>query len=312
MRTLGKAAVAMILFLPAAFGWSGETHRRMCAAISDALELPAELAEGCLYPDIKGDFQNHICYSDWCPAGRKARIHLEAGRNLWLENRGNDAAFQWGVACHYLSDSLQPYHTQHSNSKEHLEFEGIRPDLQEPAETTSGFEELNRRARDALRLINESSAAAIAGGFANNAMNLCLSMIKNEMSNSSMAEIPDCSSVEKMLLNQGCDMRDVKVTGKIRNPVSRVSKAGNEYANFYLSDGRKNIKAFMFGSLPLKDGSLAEVEGTYYKERKNGDYWFYNEIDAASVRESGTLYAGAAVLLAVAGIVALILLRKVF
>lgn len=306
-----KFVILFLFLMPLAYAWSSETHAGMCEKIALALNLP-NLAEGCIYPDRKGDFQNHICHKDWCPAKRKAQIHLEVGRNLFIDGK-SEAAFQFGTGCHYISDSLQPYHTKPSSSQKHLAFEQIAVAFAEPEETEKTFDGLNEEARLALDGITDDNAASLANDFANRAMNLCFTLIKREMQNRTKTEVPDCSSIEKILRNEDCHLRDVKLSGKIKSPLKRVSQRGNEYTIFYLSDGRNTIKAFAFGSLDLQDGALAEVEGTYYRERKTGNYWFYEEIDASSVREQNFfLLIGIVILLIVVVIVAVVMIgRKV-
>ncbi len=99
----------------------------------------------------------------------------------------------------------------------------------------------------------------------------------------------DCSSIEIVLKNEDCDFHKVLVYGRIQSPLKRISEAGNEYAIFYLTDGRNQVKVFMFDPPKLRDGMFAEVTGKFYSKRKAGSYWFYNEIEAASVKEQSII-----------------------
>ena len=95
----------------------------------------------------------------------------------------------------------------------------------------------------------------------------------------------DCSSIEAVLKDESCNFQKVMITGRVQSPLSRVSQAGNAYAIFYITDGRNHVKVFMFGPPKLKDGMFVEVTGKFYAKRKSGNSWFYNEIQATSVKE---------------------------
>ncbi len=99
----------------------------------------------------------------------------------------------------------------------------------------------------------------------------------------------DCSSIEKILKNENCSFRNVVISGRVQSPLERVSQAGNAYAIFYLTDGRNQAKVFMFDPPKLKDGMFAEVTGKFYAKKKTGSTWFYNEIQATSVKEQNII-----------------------
>jgi hypothetical protein len=60
----------------------------------------------------------------------------------------------------------------------------------------------------------------------------------------------------------------------------KVSKRGNPYTIFALSDGTSAIKIFTFGTPEINRGDKVKVKGVFYKVKYVGRYTFYNEIDA--------------------------------
>ena len=78
------------------------------------------------------------------------------------------------------------------------------------------------------------------------------------------------------------DHQAVTISGTVTNLRERVSRAGNAYYTFDLSDGRQVIRVFSFGNAPCGSGG-ATVEGTFEKVKRQGRYTFYNEVTATRV-----------------------------
>ena len=78
------------------------------------------------------------------------------------------------------------------------------------------------------------------------------------------------------------DGRPVTISGTILNLQERVSRAGNSYYTFDLSDGKQAIRVFSFGTAPCRVG-VATVEGSFEKVKRQGRYAFYNEVTATRV-----------------------------
>ncbi|MBO8144203.1 MAG: hypothetical protein H0Z16_06450 [Thermodesulfobacterium sp.] len=76
-------------------------------------------------------------------------------------------------------------------------------------------------------------------------------------------------------------LKTVQVKGKVLDVKHKVSKKGNEYTVFVLSDGKASIKVFTFGTPEINIGDVVKVEGIFYKVKHVGKYTFYNEIDAS-------------------------------
>ena len=78
------------------------------------------------------------------------------------------------------------------------------------------------------------------------------------------------------------DSQPVIITGTITNLQERVSRAGNSYYTFDLSDGKQAVRVFSFGTAPCRGGA-ATVEGSFEKVKRQGRYTFYNEVTATRV-----------------------------
>jgi cytochrome c-type biogenesis protein CcmE len=76
-------------------------------------------------------------------------------------------------------------------------------------------------------------------------------------------------------------LKTVRVKGEVLDVKYKVSKRGNPYTVFVLSDGKASIKVFTFGTPEINVGDKVKVEGTFYKVKYVGRYTFYNEIDAS-------------------------------
>jgi len=75
-------------------------------------------------------------------------------------------------------------------------------------------------------------------------------------------------------------LKTVLVKGEVLDAKHKVSKRGNPYTVFALSDGTSAIKIFTFGTPEINRGDRVKVKGIFYKVRYVGRYTFYNEIDA--------------------------------
>ena len=91
------------------------------------------------------------------------------------------------------------------------------------------------------------------------------------------------ASPGEILTNPGrYDGQPVALRGQITNLRERISRAGNAYYTFDLSDNGRSIRVFSFGSPPCRSG-VVTVDGTFSKVKHQGRYTFYNEIEATSV-----------------------------
>jgi len=78
------------------------------------------------------------------------------------------------------------------------------------------------------------------------------------------------------------DGQTVTLRGTVTNLQERVSRAGNSYYTFDLSDGKQAIRVFSFGTAPCRAGA-ATIEGSFAKIKQQGRYTFYNEVTATRV-----------------------------
>jgi len=76
-------------------------------------------------------------------------------------------------------------------------------------------------------------------------------------------------------------LKTVLVKGEVLDVKHKVSKRGNPYTVFVLSDGKKSLNVFTFGTPEINVGDKVKVEGIFYKVKYVGRYTFYNEIDAS-------------------------------
>jgi hypothetical protein len=80
------------------------------------------------------------------------------------------------------------------------------------------------------------------------------------------------------------DQKAVTVTGTAAEVSSRISRRGNPYTTFRLTDQGESVKVFTFGTPAIKDGQRIEVYGVFRRVKQVGPYTFHDEIDAASVK----------------------------
>ncbi len=80
----------------------------------------------------------------------------------------------------------------------------------------------------------------------------------------------------------------VKTAGRVEAFQQRVSKKGNAYFVFKLTEKESTVNVFGIGTLEKvpKKGDLVEVTGTFRNQKKVGDTVYKNEIetDAKSVK----------------------------
>jgi hypothetical protein len=78
------------------------------------------------------------------------------------------------------------------------------------------------------------------------------------------------------------DGKSMTTSGTIINLRETVSRRGNPYYTFDLSDGTRVIRVFSFGKAPCRSGT-ATVEGTFAQVKQVGRLTFHNEITATQV-----------------------------
>ena len=89
-----------------------------------------------------------------------------------------------------------------------------------------------------------------------------------------------CDSIINILLNKSfCDRKAVEVEGEVTDLIFKISKKGNKYTTFNLTQGNYQIKVFSFEYLPISEGDLVRVSGVYYTEKLYEEYSFPNEIN---------------------------------
>ena len=82
------------------------------------------------------------------------------------------------------------------------------------------------------------------------------------------------------------DGKEVCVESLVSNLKFKISKKGNPYTTFWVSDEKgQSLTVFSFGTLPIKEGDKVKVTGKYEVEKRVGRYTFYNEISASSVEK---------------------------
>ncbi len=79
------------------------------------------------------------------------------------------------------------------------------------------------------------------------------------------------------------DRQPVTLSGKVTNLSERVSRAGNTYYTFRLSDGKTSVKVFSFGQSLCRPGEVATVRGRFERVKHLGSYTFYDEVEAETV-----------------------------
>jgi len=78
------------------------------------------------------------------------------------------------------------------------------------------------------------------------------------------------------------DGKSVMIRGSITNLHETVSRRGNPYYTFDLSDGTRTIRVFSFGTAPCRSGTVT-AEGTFDQVKHVGNRTFRNEVTASQV-----------------------------
>jgi hypothetical protein len=103
------------------------------------------------------------------------------------------------------------------------------------------------------------------------------------LATSAPAQAPN-SSPSDILANPGrFDGQPVTISGTIAYVEERVSQSGNPYYTVDLSDGKRTIRVFSFGTATCRAGHAAIVEGTFKTVTQQSGYTFYNEVAATRV-----------------------------
>jgi hypothetical protein len=80
------------------------------------------------------------------------------------------------------------------------------------------------------------------------------------------------------------DGQTVTLKGTVTHFRERVSRAGNAYYTFELSDGKRAIKVFSFGKFPCRPDAPVTVDGRFQQVKRQGRNTFYDEVEARSVK----------------------------
>ncbi len=78
--------------------------------------------------------------------------------------------------------------------------------------------------------------------------------------------------------------RPVVVSGGVAKLEARTSQRGNAYYTFVLTDGLGSVNVFAYGVPEVKEGDHVQVEGTFLKVKRVGQYVFQNQVDARRIR----------------------------
>ena len=79
------------------------------------------------------------------------------------------------------------------------------------------------------------------------------------------------------------DGKLLSVDGTVTGLRSKVSRKGNAYYTFRVSDGRAAVMVFSFGTPSCSDGRQTTVEGQFLRVKQVSGYTFYDQIDARRV-----------------------------
>ncbi|HOL21398.1 MAG TPA: DUF3127 domain-containing protein [bacterium] len=106
-----------------------------------------------------------------------------------------------------------------------------------------------------------------------------------------LSPLPEKTSIKQILDNPDkFHQKEVLIEGKISNLQLKVSKAGNSYVTFLVSDNYNNsIKVFAWGHEKInqhniKNGDEIEIRGIFMSVKYVGKYRFYNEIEAQDIK----------------------------
>lgn len=92
------------------------------------------------------------------------------------------------------------------------------------------------------------------------------------------------TSISDILANPDhYDHEIVIIRGNVFAYQERISRFGNEYTLFVLTDGGSRIRVYSRGHKNLKNGQDVVVRGLYRKVTRMGRYIFLNEIEARHI-----------------------------
>ena len=96
------------------------------------------------------------------------------------------------------------------------------------------------------------------------------------------ADVGICSIVTKPT---SFDHQSVALQGTVTSLKETTSHKGNDYTTFKLQDptGCGALSVFTWGHPTLSNGNHVQVEGTFETEHHQGQYTFYNELEATKV-----------------------------
>ena len=95
-------------------------------------------------------------------------------------------------------------------------------------------------------------------------------------------EVPLCSIIAKPT---SFDHQNVSLEGTITGLRETTSRKGNEYTTFKLRDpgGCGDLNIFTWGHPTLANGDHVRVDGIFETEHHQGQYTFYNELQASKI-----------------------------
>ena len=94
------------------------------------------------------------------------------------------------------------------------------------------------------------------------------------------------ASVQEILSNPDkYDYQEVIVQGKAIKIRNKISQKGNEYTTFNLTDSSgRSLSVFSWGNPGIKEGQNVSISGIYQKVKRVGNYTFYNEVEAKTIK----------------------------
>jgi hypothetical protein len=96
------------------------------------------------------------------------------------------------------------------------------------------------------------------------------------------ADVGVCSIVTKPT---SFDHQSISLQGTVASLKETTSRKGNDYTTFKLQDasGCGSLNIFSWGHPSLSNGDHVRVEGIFETEHHQGQYTFYNEVEATTV-----------------------------
>jgi hypothetical protein len=102
------------------------------------------------------------------------------------------------------------------------------------------------------------------------------------VSSGNAIDVPICSIIAKPT---SFDHQSVSLAGTIAGLRETTSRRGNEYTTFKLRDpsGCGDLNIFTWGHPTLANGDHVRVDGIFETEHHQGQYTFYNEVQASKI-----------------------------